>query len=150
MEGELVSKEEVIRTAHQEAARERLELRHAKGKRSLVTGSVLIAVSLAILFVPMLFSATHAFPWVVIWSCFFGWMAMWGAISVVLGIGHVMDSNRMMRERQPIVSVKRGDRTSELLDAYDERKDRADGSQSYDVSTPPSVTETTTRNLDAP
>jgi hypothetical protein len=149
MDGELVSKEEVIRTAHQEAARERLELRQAKGKRSLATGSVLVAVSLGILFVPILFSPTHAFPWVVIWSCFFGWMAMWGAISVVLGIGHVMDSNRILRERQPILFVKRGNTTSELLDAYDERKDRADGSQRYDVSTPPGVTETTTRHLDS-
>lgn len=149
LDGKLVSREEVIKTAHQEAATERLELRRAKGMRSLITGSVLMAVSLAILFVPMLFSASHAFPWVVIWSAFFGWMAVWGTISVALGIGRVIDSNRMMSEPQSTVALQRGNATSELLLGEEEGKGLLSGSVSYDVSAPPSFTETTTRHLDA-
>lgn len=114
----------------------------------MVTGSVLMIVSLLILFVPMLFSATHAFPWVVIWSAFFGWLAVWGTISVALGVGRVMDSNRMIRERLPSISAAKADTTSELLLPDYERNAVADESRSYDVSTPPSVTESTTRNLD--
>lgn len=149
LDGKLISKEDVVRTAHQEGVLERLELRHAKGMRSLVMGSVLTIVSLLILFVPMLLSATHAFPWVVIWSCFFGWMAVWGAISVALGVGQVMDSNRMIRERLPSISAARADTTSELLLPDDKGNALTDAPESCDVSGPASVTETTTRHLDS-
>lgn len=144
LEGKLVTKEEATKSITQQSTAERLELNRAKGMRSLVTGSLLMAVSLAILFVPMLFSTTHAFPWVVIWSAFFGWMAVWGTISVVLGIGRVMESNRIQEQRTS--KLERAVTTSELPGSGDDRNSLGERT---DLPSPPSVTETTTRNLDA-
>jgi hypothetical protein len=155
LDGKLVPQDKQISETLDQLTTERLEIRRAKGMRSLVTGGVLMAVSLAILFIPMLFSATHAFPWVVIWSAFFGWLAVWGTISVVLGIGRVMDSNdsnRIALDRLPIVATQRGktsELTGELTGDANARKGLGAGSQSYDEFAPPSITETTTRKLDS-
>lgn len=149
LDGKLVPQDKQIRETLDQLTAERLETRRAKGMRSLVTGSVLMAVSLAILFIPMLFSAAHAFPWVVIWSAFFGWLAVWGTISVVLGIGRVMDSKRIEVERMPIAAIQRGNTTSELTGDEDERNRPGSESQRYGEFAPPSITETTTRKLDS-
>lgn len=149
LDGKLVPQEKQITQTLDRLTVERLENRRAKGMRSLVTGSILMAVSLAILFIPMLLSTTHAFPWVVIWSAFFGWLAVWGAISVALGVGRVMDSNRMLSEPQPIIGIERALTTSELLMPDDKKNALAAGPESFDGSPPASVTETTTRRLDS-
>lgn len=149
LDGKLVPEDKQIRQALDQLTAERLETRRAKGMRSLVTGSVLMAVSFAILFIPMLLSTTHAFPWVVIWSAFFGWLAVWGTISVVLGIGRLMDSNRIERDRIPAVAIERGNTTSDLTCDEDDRKGVGGISQLYDELAPPSITESTTRKLDS-
>ena len=59
------------------------------GAQNVVQGGILLSVSLLIgLFG---FVATRGrFPWLMIWTLFFGWMACWGTISLASGLGQLI------------------------------------------------------------
>lgn len=140
LDGKLVPRDDSanVKTSDQVTDGEYLR-RRAKGMRALVTGGVLVTVSLVILFAPMPF-IPQVFPWLVIWSALFGWLAIWGAISVSHGIGRLIDS----KEMKPLID--RAVITRDLLDAGAEvvfAKPR-----SYEAKSKTSVTESTTRLLD--
>src|SRR5215467_5762799 len=59
------------------AALEMWQKKRGKGMKDLTTGGILLTIPLMLLLVPMLFIG-HLFPWLVIWSVFFGWMVIWG------------------------------------------------------------------------
>jgi hypothetical protein len=143
LEGKLVTKDEKRRTA-----RETAELKRSKGIRDLITGSTLMIVSLLILFGPMPF-IRQTFAWLVLWSCFFGWMTVWGTIALSTGIGRVIHSSELEQDQESERGVLPADTTSDLLDSVEEERSLAGRASSYDASTPPSVTETTTRHLDS-
>ena len=52
---------------------------------NVVQGSVMVSFSLLIGFIGFIFTRGH-FPWLVIWTLFFSWMACWGAISISIGL----------------------------------------------------------------
>jgi len=118
----------------------------AKANRDLTTGAILLAVPLMLLFVPMLFIG-NLFPWLIIWSIVFGWMAIWGTAAVAGGIGGLIESKTLMR----VSPQNRGDyfapqETGLLPVASGNRVTSPDLIDSG--SAPASVTEATTRNLD--
>lgn len=145
--GKLVPKKKSSKTKALKPA-ETLELKRAKGMRDVVTGSIMMAVSLLILLGPMPF-IRQAFPWLVIWSTMFGWLAVWGTISLSQGLGQVLSSNSATQPEPQRIGIEPALTTSELLGASEERNALEDRSKSCDVAAPPSVTETTTRNLNA-
>jgi hypothetical protein len=59
------------------------------GAQNVVQGGILLSVSLLIgLFG---FVATRGrFPWLMIWTLFFGWMACWGTISLASGLAQLI------------------------------------------------------------
>lgn len=70
--------------------------KESAGKRSTVQGSVLLGVSLLIAMAA--FIATRGrFVWFPIWTVFFGWVAGWGAISLALGLGRLIEAREMLR-----------------------------------------------------
>jgi len=139
LDGKLVPKDEKRRTA-----RETAELERSKGIRDLTTGASLMIVSLLILLGPMPF-IRQTFAWLIIWSCVFGWMAIWGTISLAQGLGGVIETRGLKEYQMDEIGVLPADTTSNLVGgAVNDQP-----SISYDVSPLPSVTETTTRHLDA-
>ena len=139
LDGKLVPKDKKKRTA-----RETAELKRSKGIRELITGICLMIVSLLILLGPMPFIGPKAFVWLVLWSCFFGWMAIWGTISLAQGIGRVIESGGLNQDARSELGVSRVNTTSNLVGSGEDQQ-----SISYDLSPLPSVTETTTRHLDS-
>jgi hypothetical protein len=112
-----------------------IELRR-HGLQQTVRASGLLGASLLIGAALGLFSNTS--DWIIIWLVFVGWMACWGVISLVSGIGSLIEANfiRKQLDQLPPVSYPALDRdksTNELL------PDR--------LPLPLSVTENTTRSL---
>ena len=123
--------------------------KHAKANRDLTTGAILMAVPLMLLFLPMLFVG-NSFPWLVIWSVIFGWMAVWGTVEVTNGIGGLIES-RAIRSLtgQPDPARARAitaPETGLLPPAAPNKITSPDLAESRLI--PPSVTESTTRDLE--
>ena len=66
------------------AAEEHLKKRR-EATGQVVQGSILLSFSLLIGLIGFLFTRGH-FPWLVIWTLFFSWMACWGTISISVGL----------------------------------------------------------------
>ena len=82
---------------HPKTAEDWLEKR-IQGTTGITRGSILLVVSALIgvamgLFMPPSFDA----PWIVIWSVFFGWMAVWGGIEVAYGLSGVLEAKSRLR-----------------------------------------------------
>ena len=146
LDGKLVPIDKSAGTRKRRTARETAELKRSKGIRDLITGGALMIVSLLILLGPMPF-VRQTFAWLVLWSCFFGWMAVWGTISLSQGIGRVIESSRLKQDQMPEIGGLPANTTSNLLSSAEEQKS-VGGRTGYDMSPLPSVTETTTRHLD--
>jgi hypothetical protein len=140
LDGKLVRKRKSSKTKASQSE-ETPEVKRAKGTGEIVSGSTLIAVSLLILLGPMPFIG-QAFPWLVIWSAIFGWMAIWGTIELAQGLGHVLGANRI-----PSTLSDAAPGTPNLLADPQSENALVDRSASYEIVAPPSVTETTTRHL---
>jgi hypothetical protein len=52
---------------------------------NVVQGSVMVSFSLLIGLIGFIFTRGR-FPWLVIWTLFFSWMACWGTISIGVGL----------------------------------------------------------------
>jgi len=94
---------------------------------SITRGAILLSVSLMLavpiaLFLPSSFDA----PWIIIWTVFFGWMAVWGGIEMAYGLSAMIEAKGKLR----------------LLGS-----DTADGSGKFNPAAPTSITEGTTRQL---
>ena len=86
-------------------------------------------------------------PWIVIWSVFFGWMAVWGGIEIAYGLSIMLESKARLRlmgltGKETAVEANR----QQSLSGGESPKIAASALR----STPRSVTEATTRHLDEP
>lgn len=114
-----------------------------EGMDGIVKGTGLMGASLLIGIALGLFS--NAPDWIIIWAAMAGWMACWGFISIVSGIGALAESRFMRRQLGEITS---GDTTpiSQSLSSADPRM-LPDAPDTPKLSPPPSVTEHTTKPL---
>jgi hypothetical protein len=119
-----------------------------EGITGVTRGSILLTVSLLLgiamaLFMPGSFDA----PWIVIWSVFFGWMAVWGGIEIAYGLSIVLESKARLR----LMGL-----TGKETAVEANRQQSLTGGEPPSIaatafrSTPRSVTEATTRHLDEP
>ncbi len=79
-----------------------------EGVSSFTRGTVLLSVSL-ILAIPMGLFVPSSFdvPWILLWTVFFGWMAVWGGIELTYGISGVFEADsrlRLLRSEGPNTS----------------------------------------------
>src|SRR5688572_9652651 len=71
-----------------------LAVRH-EGVQRLIRGTGLLGASLLIGIALGLFSNTN--DWIMIWLVFVGWMAAWGVISLVSGIGSLAEAKFLQK-----------------------------------------------------
>ena len=114
----------------------RLAVRH-EGVQRLIRGIGLLGASLLVGTALGLFSDTN--DWIMIWLVFVGWMAAWGVISLVSGIGSMAEA-RFLKKRLEQVSMR------SLPPAYTERETGELPTSKF-VPLPTSVTEHTTKSL---
>jgi hypothetical protein len=67
---------------------------------NVVQGSVMVGFSLLIGFIGFIFTRGH-FPWLVIWTLFFSWMACWGAISISVGLAGLIGAKLISGSSNP-------------------------------------------------
>lgn len=118
-----------------------------EGVAGITRGSILLLVSLLIgvaigVFMPSNFDA----PWILVWMVFFGWMAVWGGIEMANGIGNVLESKGRLRLMG--LTVKEVDASPQQSLPGGERPKIASPVATFRASSPVSVTEGTTRQLD--
>ncbi|MEK6325251.1 MAG: zinc ribbon domain-containing protein [Acidobacteriota bacterium] len=106
------------------------------GVRNTVQGGILLGTALSIGIALGLFSNQP--HWISIWTVFFGWMACWGAISLAFGVGAILESRMMSRQKE---------QTDSRIAAQTARLLRADDPGYSQAISPLSVTEHTTEPL---
>ena len=117
-----------------------------EGVSGITRGSILLTVSLLIgiamaLFIPSSFDA----PWFLLWTVFFGWLAVWGGIEMAYGVGSVLEAKSRLR------LMKLAGKDS--LETLDQQLSSGNPSPimspaAFRPSPPLSVTDGTTRQLD--
>jgi hypothetical protein len=70
--------------------------KRSEGVKEVVEGAGLLTASILIGAALGLFSNQP--DWIIIWLVFVGWMACWGVISLVSGIGGVLEAKFMLRQ----------------------------------------------------
>jgi zinc-ribbon domain len=121
--------------------------KHIEGVKNMITGAIMLAVSLLIgvamaLFVP------GEIPWMLLWIVFFGWMACWGSIALAQGIGGVIESKSRLRLMGQAGGESAIDQTPRQVTTAGGSQTIADSSGAFISSPPLTVTESTTRHLD--
>lgn len=114
-----------------------------EGMDGIIKGAGLLGASLLVGVALGLFS--HAPDWIIIWAGLAGWMACWGFISLVSGIGALMESRFMLRQLGQTTGGTTAP-TSQTLSAGDAAM-LPDTLPAPALSPPPSVTEQTTQPL---
>jgi hypothetical protein len=119
--------------------------KYGESKHKVIKGAILLAASLLIVGVPMLFMGV-IFPLVMLWTVFFGWMAGWGIISLASGAGEMVKSKTMLRQTGRFDGGPTTNEPSELSPAAHAPRmlDDATGAKPH---SPLSVTERTTELL---
>ncbi len=84
-----------------ESSKDWLSVRH-EGVQKMIKGSGLLGASLVIGTALGLFSNTN--DWIIIWMIFVGWMAAWGVIALVSGVGSLTEA-RFLKRRMEQSSV---------------------------------------------
>jgi zinc ribbon protein len=117
-----------------------------EGVSGISRGSILLTVSLLIgiamaLFIPSSFDA----PWFLLWTVFFGWLAVWGGIEMAYGVGSVLEAKSRLR------LLKFAHKNS--VETPDQQLSSGNPSlimtpSTFSSSPPLSVTDGTTRQLD--
>ncbi|HEX7175290.1 MAG TPA: hypothetical protein VF240_08540 [Pyrinomonadaceae bacterium] len=121
--------------------------KHIEGVKGIVSGAILLAVSLLIGVALALFVPGDA-PWILIWMVFFGWLAVWGGIEMASGVGGVIEAKGRLRMMKQAGTEPAIDASPQQLSSSGEPV-TIEHSSSASRSTPPlSVTEGTTRHLD--
>lgn len=122
--------------------------KYGEGKHKVIMGAILLAASLLIGGVPMLFLGV-IFPLVMLWTVFFGWMAGWGIVSLALGVGEMVKSKTMLRQMKHFDSRLTTTEPSELSHVAHEPRMLDDVTRAKPYS-PLSVTDHTTELLGEP
>ena len=119
--------------------------KYGESKHKVIRGLILLVAALLIGGVPPLFIGM-SFPWVMLWTVFFGWMAGWGVVSLASGVGEMVKSKTMLRQMKQFDSGLTTTEPSELSSATREMRmlDDETGAKPY---SPLSVTEHTTEIL---
>jgi zinc-ribbon domain len=125
-----------------ETANSWLEKR-SEGMNGIIKGIGLMGASLLIGVALGLFS--NAPDWIIIWAALAGWMACWGFISLVSGIGALIESRFLLRQLGQTASGTAAP-TVQPLSSADSRL-LPDALDSPELSPPPSITEQTTKPL---
>ena len=97
---------------------------------NVVQGSVMVSFSLLIGLIGFILTRGH-FPWLMIWTLFFSWMACWGTVSISVGLAGLIGAKLTSDSSNP------------TLDSY--TMPPRDGGMN--VIPPGSVTDHTTRQL---
>ena len=109
----------------------------------LLTVSLLIGVAMA-LFIPSSFDA----PWMLLWTVFFGWMAVWGGIEMAYGMSGLLESKSRLRLLGLTGQESTVDAIPQQLLSSGGPPTFTNRSVAFRPSPPLSVTEGTTRQLD--
>ena len=112
-----------------------LAVRH-EGVQRLIRGIGLLGAALLIGVALGLFSDTN--DWIIIWLVFVGWMAAWGVISLVSGIGSMAEARFLLKRMEQSQSHYLSGRSKEFTTAE---------LPTAQPGMPLSVTEHTTRAL---
>jgi hypothetical protein len=120
----------------------------SKGVREVVQGAILLSVYLLVGFVLLAVVPDWHLQYVLMWMVLFGWMAIWGAITLARGIGTMIESKSILRQMERMIGEPAIASTTPL---------GSDGSQlrvapsllpAPEPVHPPSITEHTTERLD--
>jgi hypothetical protein len=120
-----------------------------EGVKGIASGLILLLVSMLIgaglaLFVPA------DVPWILVWMVFFGWLAVWGGIEMAEGVGNVIEAKGRLRLMGAAGGGPAVDSAPQQLSSAGEPVTVANSSSAFRPTPVLSVTEGTTRNLDAP
>ena len=97
-----------------EFSKDWLAVRH-EGVQRLIRGVGLLGAALLIGVALGLFSDTN--DWIIIWLVFVGWMAAWGVISLVSGIGSMAEARFLQKRMEQSQGNYMGGRTREFTTA---------------------------------
>jgi hypothetical protein len=123
-----------------------LEKRSAALK-NISTGVSLLVVSVLI-GVAMAFFMPANIPWILAWAVLVGWMAMWGGIEVGNGIGGVLEAKSRLRSLGLARKEPVEDAIPKQLSSAGQPPLVTTSPAVFRSSSPSSVTEGTTRQLD--
>jgi len=119
----------------EESGKDWLSVRH-EGVQKIIRAIGLLVASLLIGMALGLFSNTN--DWIFVWLVFVGWMAAWGVISLVSGIGSLTEARFLRRRIEQSTAVSLPERNTEFITAELPRSR---------LAAPMSVTEHTTKSL---
>jgi hypothetical protein len=145
LNGRSVQSTDVSSKSESQTAQNLLE-KHSKGVRSIIEGTVLLAVSLLIGVALALFVPSNV-PWIFVWMVFFGWMAVWGGIELADGIGALLESKSRLRLMKLAGKESAIYSTPQKLLSVDEPPTFTHSPTAVKTSSRLSVTEGTTRQL---
>jgi hypothetical protein len=111
-----------------------------------VRGSILLGAAVVIGIIPALL-IQPLFPWLMLWTIFFGWMAAWGIVSMASGLGEASKAKMMLRRAEQLSDGKMPP-TKPQLSSPDYEPPMLDKQTTSKLASPSSVTEHTTRQLD--
>ena len=76
--------------------------KQGKSVRDTTVGAIMLGITILIGAIP-LFLIADPFPWIIIWTVFFGWLGLYGVYYLSTGIGGMMQARTMLRglERLP-------------------------------------------------
>lgn len=97
-----------------EFSKDWLAVRH-EGVQKLIRGIGLLGAALLIGVALGLFSDTN--DWIIIWLVFVGWMAAWGVISLVSGIGSMAEAKFLQKRTEQSQEHYLGGRSKEFVTA---------------------------------
>ena len=117
-----------------ELSKDWVTVRH-EGVQKLIRGIGLSGASLLIGAALGLFSDSN--DWIIVWLVFVGWMAAWGVISLVSGIGSMAEAKFLQKRIEQVPATYIGGHTQEFVTAAPPAQ----------TGIPLSVTEHTTRSL---
>jgi hypothetical protein len=120
---------------HDDESKDWLTIRH-EGVQKLIRAIGLLGASLLIGVALGLFGDTN--DWIIIWLIFVGWMAAWGVISFVSGIGSLTEARFVRRRLEQSAVPSLPDRSPEFVTGQ---------LTPSRLATPLSVTEHTTKSL---
>ena len=119
--------------------------KYGESKHKVMRGAILLGAALLIAGVPPLFIGM-SFPWLMLWTVCFGWMAGWGVVSLASGVGEMAKSKTMLRQTERFDGGLTTTEPSELSPAAREPR-MLDGVARANPYSPTSVTEHTTELL---
>jgi hypothetical protein len=116
------------------------------GVKNITFGTMLMGVSLLLGVALGLFVPAHV-PWILIWIVFFGWMTVWGGISLADGLGNVLEAKSRLRLLRRAGQESATGSTPPQLSSSGEPVPISNHT-ALRTSPPRSITEGTTRQLD--